>query len=82
MSKVSSGVLDQKYQAFFKKYKQAQPDKPGITVPAEVVKVWNEKLNRGKGEELYKSDMMALEEKVLKVQRKVVLISLQQMLLT
>ena len=70
MSKVYSGVLDQKYQAFFNKYKQAHPDKPGIAVTAEVVKIWKEKLNRGKDEELYKSEMVALEEKVQKVQRK------------
>ena len=57
MSKVYSGVLDQKYQAFFNKYKQAHPDKPGIAVTAEVVKIWKEKLNRGKDEELYKSEM-------------------------
>lgn len=70
MSKVYSGVLDQKYQAFFNKYKQAHPNKPGITVTAEVVKIWKEKLNRGKDEELYKSEMVALEEKVLRVQKK------------
>ena len=70
MSKVYSGVLDQKYQAFFNKYKQAHPDKPGIAVTAEVVKIWKEKLNRGKDEELYKSEMVALEEKVQKVKKK------------
>ena len=69
MSKVYSGVLDQIYQAFFNKYKQAHPDKPGITVTAEVVKIWKEKLNCGKDEELYKSEKVALEEKVQKIQK-------------
>ena len=42
------GEKDAKYQKLFKMYKRAHPDKLGMDVTDEVIRIWRDTLDRGK----------------------------------
>ena len=48
-----TGENDEKYQKLFKMYKRAHPDKLGMDVSDEVIKLWKETLQKGKDDAVY-----------------------------
>ena len=48
MPRTYVGEKDAKYQKLFKIYKRAHPDKLGMDVTDEVIRIWRDALDRGK----------------------------------
>ena len=48
MPRTYAGENDAKYQKLFKMYKRAHPDKLGMDVTDEVIRIWRDTLDRGK----------------------------------
>ena len=59
-----TGENDQKYQKLFKMYKRAHPDKLGMDVSDEVIRLWKETLQKGKDDAVYTEYMARQDRKI------------------
>ena len=59
-----TGENDQKYQKLFKMHKRAHPDKLGMDVSDEVIRLWKETLQKGKDDAVYTEYMARLDRKI------------------
>ena len=59
-----TGENDKKYQKLFKMYKRAHPDKLGMDVSDEVIRLWKETLQKGKDDAVYTEYMARLDRKI------------------
>ena len=66
MPRTYVGENDAKYQKLFKMYKRAHPDKLGMDVTDEVIRIWRDTLERGKVDSVYREYMARLDRKIEK----------------